>query len=59
MSEVDLINLGFDRHLIKCPHCQKQIVHNWPGNVILFAATRCTHCGGEFLITMNEPRVQG
>lgn len=58
MSDVDLVALGFDRHEIKCPHCQEQTVHNSPGNVILFAQARCTHCDGEFLIAMNQPRVK-
>ncbi len=55
----DLINLSFDRHLIKCPHCQEQSVHNWSGNMILFTTAKCTHCGREFLILLNEPRGWG
>jgi transposase-like protein len=56
MSEGDLVNLGFDRHLVQCPHCKKQVVHKWPGNMILFATAKCTHCDKEFVITLNEPR---
>jgi transcription elongation factor Elf1 len=56
MSEGDLINLDCNRHLVKCPHCQKQTVHNSPGKMILFATAKCGHCGREFLIAMNKPR---
>jgi len=56
MSEVDLINVGFDKHLIKCPHCQKQTIYPWSGTMILFSPTRCAHCGREFVIAMNQPR---
>lgn len=56
MSEGDLIDLRLDKHLIRCPHCQKQMVHNWPGTMILFAAAKCTHCGKNFLIALNEAR---
>jgi len=56
MPEVDLIELGFDRHLIKCPHCQKQSVHDWPGTMILFSPAKCTHCDKQFVIALNEPR---
>jgi DNA-directed RNA polymerase subunit RPC12/RpoP len=58
MSEGDLIDLDFNRHEIECPHCQQQTVHHWPGNMILFATAKCTHCGREFLIAMNEPRLE-
>jgi DNA-directed RNA polymerase subunit RPC12/RpoP len=56
MSEGDLIELGCNRHEIQCPHCQKQTVRNWPGNMILFATATCTHCGRKFLIALNEPQ---
>jgi transcription elongation factor Elf1 len=56
MSESDLINLDFNRHLIQCPHCQKQTVHHCPGDMILFATAKCAHCGREFLIALNKPR---
>jgi transposase-like protein len=58
MSEGDIINLGFERHLIQCPHCQRQTVHNSPGKMILFATAKCTHCGREFLIALNKPRLE-
>lgn len=57
MSEGNLIQLSPHRHSIKCPHCQKQTVHHWPGNMILFApAKKCANCGREFLIALNKPR---
>jgi hypothetical protein len=56
MSEVGLVNIGLVRHLIRCPHCEKQIVHNWPGSMILFATAKCLHCGKGFLIALNRPR---
>ncbi|MGA2980611.1 MAG: hypothetical protein ABSD76_13560 [Terriglobales bacterium] len=56
MSEGDLINLGFDKHLIKCPHCQKQAIHQWSGTMILFSPAKCAHCGREFVIALNQPR---
>jgi transposase-like protein len=59
MSDADLIDLGFDRHEIKCPHCQRQTVHHSPGRIILLAKPSCVHCGGEFLVAMNEPRIEG
>jgi hypothetical protein len=52
-----VIDVGFDKHLVTCPHCQEQTLHLWPGSTILFATTECTHCGGEFLIVQNEPRL--
>jgi transposase-like protein len=55
MSEVDLIHLGFDKHLIKCPHCQKQTVHPWSGTMILFSPAKCAHCGRAFVIALNQP----
>jgi transposase-like protein len=56
MSEVDLIHFGFDKHLIKCPHCQKQIVHLWSGTMILFSPAKCAYCDREFIIALNQPR---
>ena len=56
MAEVDVVHLGLNRHSIKCPHCQEQTIHNWPGNTILFATAECTHCGNKFLIALNEPQ---
>jgi transposase-like protein len=56
MSEGNLIHISVNRHLIKCPHCQKQTVQNWSGNMILFAPAKCSHCGKEFVIALNEPR---
>jgi DNA-directed RNA polymerase subunit RPC12/RpoP len=55
MSDVDVITLGLDRHDIKCPHCQKQTTHDWPGTTILFATAKCMHCGNKFLIALNDP----
>jgi len=57
MSEADLIELSFDRHDVECPHCHKQTALSWPGNTILFAATKCTRCGRDFLIALNEPQL--
>jgi transposase-like protein len=56
MSEVDLIHFGFDKHLIKCPHCQKQVVLPWSGTMILFSPAKCAHCAREFVIALNQPR---
>jgi len=56
MPEADLIDLSPEKHLIRCPHCQKQMVHNWPGTMILFATPKCVHCGKNFLIALNEAR---
>jgi transposase-like protein len=56
MPEIDLIELRLNRHLIECPHCQEQTVHNWPGTVILFSPAKCTHCGKRFVIALNQPR---
>jgi transposase-like protein len=58
MSEGELINLGLNKHLIECPHCKKQIVHNWPGEKILFAKAKCASCNREFVIAMNRPRIE-
>jgi transposase-like protein len=57
MSEDSLVDLRMNRHLIECPHCQWQNVHDCAGSVILFAQAKCTRCGGEFVIAMNEPRI--
>jgi transcription elongation factor Elf1 len=57
MSEGDLIDIGSNKHLIECQHCQKQTVHHCPGDMILFAAAKCSHCGREFLIALNKPRL--
>ncbi len=57
MPEVDLIEIGCNYHLIRCPHCHKQSVQPWPGEMILFGAAKCTHCGREFVIALNEPRL--
>ncbi len=56
MSEGDLINLRFDKHLITCPHYPKQTVHHWSGTMILFSPAKCAHCGGEFVIALNQPQ---
>ena len=56
MSDSEVIPIGFVRHLVKCPHCEQEVVHNWPGTMILYSATKCKHCGKEFVITLNEPR---
>jgi len=56
MSDADLIDLSDNRHLLTCPHCKKQTAHRHVGSVILFATTKCTHCGQEFVVAMNEPR---
>jgi transposase-like protein len=53
MSEV---NLGFDKHELECPYCQKQTLYLWPGKEIPFARVTCQHCGREFLTVQNEPR---
>jgi transposase-like protein len=55
MPEADIIQLGFIRHLIKCPHCEKQTVQRWPGEMILYAPAKCKQCGEEFVIVLNEP----
>jgi predicted Zn-ribbon and HTH transcriptional regulator len=55
MPEADIIQLGFVKHLIECPHCQKQIVQNWPGNMILYSPAKCKECGKEFVIALNKP----
>lgn len=56
MSEVGLIEIRPNKHLIKCPHCKEQTVHNWPGTTILFSTVQCTHCGREFVVTLNQPQ---
>jgi hypothetical protein len=56
--DLDLIDLGLDRHEIECPLCKKQTIHNWPGKVILFAQAKCTNCAGQFLIAMNRPQLE-
>jgi DNA-directed RNA polymerase subunit RPC12/RpoP len=50
IAETDLIELGFDRHAMQCPHCQKR------GKAILFATANCVHCGRDFLIALNKPQ---
>jgi transposase-like protein len=55
MSEADLIALDLDKHEMQCPHCKKQTVHHSPGKMILIATVKCTHCGGEFLVSMDKP----
>ncbi|MGA2425027.1 MAG: hypothetical protein ABSG07_13570 [Terriglobales bacterium] len=54
MSEDATINFDFDRHLITCPHCQKQSVHPWSGTMILFSPAKCTYCGRQFVILLNQ-----
>jgi transposase-like protein len=56
MPEDDLIDLAFDQHLITCPHCHQQTVHPWSGTIILFSPAKCSHCGQEFVIALNQPR---
>jgi transposase-like protein len=56
--DLDLIDLGLEKHEIECPLCKKQTIHNWPGKIILFAQAKCTHCAGQFLIAMNQPRLE-
>ncbi len=56
MPELEVIELVFDRHVIQCPHCQKETVHPWPGSMILFAGFRCNHCGRDFVIALNQAR---
>jgi len=56
MSDGDLIDLDANNHLIRCPHCQKQMVHKCPGGMILFAPAKCLHCGREFVIALNKPQ---
>ena len=53
MSNIDL---AFDTHRLKCPHCMEEIVHSWPGCTIPFSSAKCDHCGRAFLIVLNEPR---
>jgi transposase-like protein len=57
MSDVDLIDLSDNCHLLTCPRCNKQTAHRYTGSVILFATTKCAHCGQEFVVAMNEPRI--
>jgi transposase-like protein len=56
MQDDDLIEIGPNKHLIQCPHCQKQTVHQWPGETILFSTAKCMHCGRGFVIALNQPR---
>jgi transposase-like protein len=56
MPEDDSIDLGLNKHLINCPHCQKQTVHPWSGSTILFSPAKCAHCGRDFVIVLNQPR---
>jgi len=56
MSEDDLIDFGSSKHLITCPHCQKQTVHRWSGTMILFSPAKCAYCGRAFVIALNQPR---
>jgi transposase-like protein len=57
MPEADVIPLELVRHLVNCPHCEQQTTQSWPGNMILFAPVKCSHCGKAFVITMNEPYI--
>jgi hypothetical protein len=54
----ELVSLALDRHEFTCPHCQGQAVRLWPGRTILFATVTCTHCGLEFFVVQNEPRLE-
>jgi|HubBroStandDraft_4_1064222.scaffolds.fasta_scaffold02844_7 transposase-like protein len=56
MPELELIALAFDRHAIQCPHCHEETIHPWTGKMILFANCKCTHCGRDFVIALNQPR---
>lgn len=40
---------------VECPHCQGHTRHSSPAATILFARSKCEHCGVEFLIVQNEP----
>ena len=53
-TRVPVIDLGFDNHRIKCPHCQKETAHLWPGRMILFSTVQCIHCNMEFLVVLNQ-----
>jgi transposase-like protein len=57
MSDLDVIELVFDRHVIQCPHCHEETVHPWRGKIILFADFKCNRCGKDFVIALNQPRV--
>jgi transposase-like protein len=57
MTESDLIDLGPNKHSIQCPYCQKLTEHHSPLNAILFATPKCKHCGKEFVIALNKPRL--
>src|ERR1700733_12373505 len=56
--DLELVSLALDRHEFTCPHCQERAVRLWPGRTILFAEVTCTHCGLEFLVVQNEPRLE-
>ena len=56
MTEDQLIAIEPNEHELQCPHCHEKIVHNSPGKTILFATVQCTHCGAEFLVTMDKTR---
>jgi len=53
-TECTGIDLALDRHETTCPHCRLSTAHFWPGDTILFASVRCTHCREKFLIVQNE-----
>jgi len=57
MPEIEVIEFAFDRHVMPCPHCEKETIIRWPGSMILFAHIKCDHCGRDFLIALNQPRV--
>jgi len=42
--------------LWQCPHCHEETIHPWTGKMILFANCKCTHCGRDFVIALNQPR---
>jgi transposase-like protein len=56
IEAVPNIDLGFHRHETRCPHCQQQTEYSWPGETTLFASLKCSHCGKEFVIVLDEPR---
>jgi transcription elongation factor Elf1 len=58
MSNIDFIEVALQTHQIKCPNCDQQTVHNWPGDTILFATATCIHCGEQFLIAFNQPQTE-
>ena len=57
MPEDELIALDFEKHELQCPHCKKPTVHDSPGKIILPATARCAHCGQDFLIALDKPRI--